>query len=638
MTARSCLISLALITSVVSWAGRPSGPIREALAVAAQDRAAAIAMLDATALEAKGSKRAEAWLHLGEQARLAGDRDRAKSAFLAVLEDPKGRKYTEAARLGMALLDASVGDVTNTSLSAILSIPTKDVLETQNAERFVILAESADAAERPAERDLHASRALDFARADPQLYDRLRARLDETGARHDLDPPHPKAPVIPPGLREDAAVEVPRVEPDPEPAPAELPESTEEALAHIREVLASDDRDKARELAEDVLTRDLDDEMRSEAELLLRMVDGAAVTPRIGVLLPMTGKYASVSVHIQHAIEDGWSQYDTGHELLFVDSGANPASAVAALDDLVMDKGVIAVLGPLLSDESQPVADHAEALGVPLVSMSQALDGASSYDWVFQSWITPRQQVNRLLDHTMGIKQMSSFAIFAPDTTYGRTAAEMFSEEVKGRGGTITGQVFYPAKGNNLSYAAGQLGAGAVASADAIFMPEKGSRVPVAAAGLAYEEFAIGTFRPGGRGSIPLLGLSSWNAPSVVTGGGSYTRNAMFTDVYVAPPNMGGLSWYPTEAWREFHDRIQGSSQRSPSPLEALASDAARVVAAAAVLRADTRAGFRDALLQASPTSSATGVVQFDPDTHELIRDIRILSVQRNGFVPIDNE
>ena len=44
-------------------------------------------------------------------------------------------------------------------------------------------------------------------------------------------------------------------------------------------------------------------------------------------------------------LEDGWAQYDTAHELLFVDSGATPATAVGALDNLVMDKGVVAVIG-----------------------------------------------------------------------------------------------------------------------------------------------------------------------------------------------------------------------------------------------------------------------------------------------------
>jgi branched-chain amino acid transport system substrate-binding protein len=622
-----------------SWA-KPAPAVRDALEIGQSDRTAAIASLEGAAASAKGAARAELVLHAGEQSRLADDFERARAWFLDVLDDPKGRKYAEAARLGLALLDASRGDMSKPSRNALLTISPKDALDTQNAERFAILAVEAGTAGRTTERDLQASRALDFAQGDRALSADIRTRLDAVGARDDLPPPPQNTPVTadkPPKSNDPKPPRVPEPEPDPEPVAVDAAT----LLTAAREALAEGDRARAKELADKVLGASPDDDQRSGAEIVLRTADAVATSRKVGVLLPTSGKYASVGSQLREAIEDGWSQVSSSHELLFVDSGATPASAVAALDDLVMKEGVVAVLGPLLTVESDAVAKHAEELAVPLASMSQALEDAGSYDWVFQAWLTPEQQVDALLDHAMTRSGMASFAIFAPDNDFGRHAAELFRDGVAERSGEIKVEIFYEAKGNDMSGAARKLGRTGVEGKplvdfDAIFLPDKGRRVPLAAAGLAYEEFPVGTFDPAGRGSIPLLGLSSWNDASLVASGGTYTRNALFTDVYVPPPSGGGLEWYPTQAWRDFTERLRDKTGRTPAPLEALASDAARVVALAAASNPTSRLAFRRALLDVSPTTSVTGIVGFDEESHEVRRALRVLSVQRNGFVPVD--
>lgn len=609
-------------------AGRPAPEVAAALDAAGGDHAAAARALEASVEASRPSVRAELLLHAGEQHRLAGDPDAARAAFRQVIGDKRGDRFVDAARLGLALMELQPGS--DDGLQILITVAPTDALDSQNADRFAFLAERADAEGRLEERDAHAARARVYAAADARQADAIDRRVQAISARA-VSAPRPTDPVLPPPVPpEDRPTRVPRPDPAPPLAP---PTGATPSLRAAREALAAGDRETARAAAERL--RDATDEAtRAGAAALLRATDGVAVDPdRIGVLLPLSGRFAAVAGHVREALEDGWSHYDTEVELVFRDSGATAESAVTALDRLVLDQGVIAVLGPLLTEEAVAVAARAESLAVPLVTLSQEPEQPAALDWVYQAWLTPHQQVEVLLDHVFA-KGRTRFAVFAPDNDYGRRATEAFVAGVARRGGAVAATVHYTAGAADLTEPARTL-AGSLGGEllDAIFVPDGAARVSLAAAGLAYEELPIGTFTPGGKDPIPLLGLSAWNADSLVTAGGIYTRNGLFTDVYVGPPSLSGLEWTPTPAWREFTERLQERTGRTPTAIEALASDAGRVVGAAAALRPRTRLAFREALLEARPASSVTGVTGFSPESHALGRTIQVLRVTRSGFI-----
>ncbi len=702
---------LALLMGMALAAGSSSTVIEDALALAPRDRPAAIELLEA-AVEDGRQARAAVMLHTAEQHRLSGDMEAAFDWFRRAGAAATTEADRAAAITGTTLVEASAAGLSRGTFRQLISVPADALLDTQNAERYALLAEISHAEGRYDQRDLQASRAVVYADGDTPTQRVIRARMEAMGARLDRRMARDDAaltvtlraqpaPELPPkAAREVVVPEVflrPTIEPmeptvssvapppvrTPEPVPVELPDAlpdvdtvlegrkkkdrdkdkarerpqlkppieeeeppeVEDATVEdAREAAASGDFAEARRIVATILGKQPTDGLRTQAELVDRVAHGVPINAdRIGVILPMTGRYASVSERIREAIEFGWSTYDTHHQLVFVDSGGTPDTAVAALDDLVISQGVVAVLGPLLSDETSPVVERAEALGVPLLSMSQALDDASSFTWVYQAWLTPRQQADALVQHIMA-DGMSRFAIFAPDSDYGHSASDSFRTAVQGRGGEIKIEVYYSPTATDMSGSARELGrkggggdgVAPVVDFDAIFLPERASRVPLAAAGLAYEEFPIGTFKPGGNPAIPLLGLSSWNSQDLVSSGGIYTRNGLFTDVFVPPPRGGGLSWSPGDGWGAFNDGFSAATDRSPSPIEVLGVDAGRFLGAVAATSPDHRAAFRDAVLTVIAKGSISGELRIDPQTRALSHEIRVLSVARQGFIPVE--
>ncbi len=372
----------------------------------------------------------------------------------------------------------------------------------------------------------------------------------------------------------------------------------------------------------------------------LRSVSAAPVRPgAVGVLLPLTGRYASVGAQVRDALEEGWRAGGGPVQLVMADTEGSPAGAAAALRRLVEVDHVGAVLGPLLTPEMGPTIEVAEALGVPLVLMSQGMDDVVDLDWVLQGWITPAQQIDVLLQYAMEVADHERFAVVAPDSDYGKAAAARFTDEVKRRGGSISIAVTYPSESSDLKSMASAVaraspGAPPTVDYDAIFVPDRARQVPLVAAALAVQDVPLGTYKPYDDGPIPLLGLSGWNSWDLIAGGGAYVANARFTDVFVAPPETG-LQWTPRPAWKTFVDAFRDAKGRTPTQVEALAYDAAAIVAVAASTRPATREAFFSALLAAQRASSVTGASSFDPTTRSLRHRIEVISVSRGGLAPL---
>ncbi len=359
----------------------------------------------------------------------------------------------------------------------------------------------------------------------------------------------------------------------------------------------------------------------------------------VGVLLPLTGRYASVGAQVRDALEEGWRAGGGSVQLVMADTEGSPAGAVAAIRRLVEVDHVGAVLGPLLTPEMGPTIEAAEALGVPLVLMSQGMDDVVDLNWVLQGWITPAQQIDVLLQYAMEVADHERFAVVAPDSDYGKAAAARFTEEVKRRGGSIAIAVTYASESSDLKNMASAVaraspGAPPTVDYDAIFVPDRGRQVPLVAAALAVQDVPLGTYKPYDDGPIPLLGLSGWNSWDLIAGGGAYVANARFTDVFVAPPETG-LQWTPRPAWKTFVDAFRDAKGRTPTQVEALAYDAAAIVAVAAATRPTTREAFFTALLTAQRPASVTGASSFDAATRSLRHRIEVISVSRGGLAPL---
>ncbi|MFT7518386.1 MAG: branched-chain amino acid transport system substrate-binding protein, partial [Kiritimatiellia bacterium] len=418
----------------------------------------------------------------------------------------------------------------------------------------------------------------------------------------------------------------------------------------LETAIADKDADRARSLASKLAQ---DAEPGSDAAVIASYVDRrlAASDVRsesIGVLLPLTGKYKGAGAQIKAALELGYNHNQGRRRLVVVDAGADSASCITALESLVLEQGVVAVVGPLRSDIAPNVTQVAHALGVPLLGLHKAVGTTEGRPWVIEGIATPQAEVEALVNYVMHERKMTTFAVFAPDSAYGHRATEAFEVQVAANGGTITVSKFYDPKSMDVIASAKELGrkdyearaqeyrdikeaieeAGGdprrsvlppVIDFDAIFVPDNYRRIPVAVGGLAYEEFPVGQFRVVKDGpTIPLLGLSGWNHPNLITSGGPYVRDSIFTDVFVPSASAAFVESYSDKANRE------------PNTLEAQTYSVGQVLAAAANSQARTRSEFRQALLDAHTEVTATGAIGVQEDSQRISHTVKMLSVNKD--------
>jgi hypothetical protein len=81
-------------------------------------------------------------------------------------------------------------------------------------------------------------------------------------------------------------------------------------------------------------------------------------------------------------------------------------------------------------------------------------------------------------------------------------------------------------------------------------------------------------------------------------------------------------------------DAFRSELGRTPTPLEAIVSDAGRLLADASRSRAQTRPDFLHALLEADPAGTVTRVHGVDPSTRRVRRDLWILTVSETAILP----
>ncbi|MBX2799121.1 MAG: penicillin-binding protein activator [Myxococcales bacterium] len=626
-----CTVIMAALVSLVPADGhakRRKGPpdvVQNALATAPSDRASAISMLEASLAGRKpGAESLEIMLHAGEQRRLNGDTEEARTWFAKVLEADATSEFAQSARLGQSLIKAANGQMGRRVMNTLNDASASDVLDTQNADRYLFLAMDAAAKDQSGKVSSYAKKSLQWAQSDRDLLQRIQSTLD-------------------------TLAETPPDEVDPT-----LAEGPGGPLEKAIEAYIAGDFSSARRLAEKA-SKDNDPLMSERATGMLQTLDAAPVRrDLITVLLPLSDRYEAVGNNIREALSYGYGR--GAARLQFVDSGSTAETAVAAMERAVLTDGAIAVVGPLLTDETEAVVQAAERLAVPLLSLSQAFETPEEGVWGFQAMYTRGDQVTALLDWAMGSMGMTDFAVFSPDNDFGHNAVDLFKAGVEERQGNIAAHGTYSAEEQNLLPFASEFGeregdldalrerarrnggnpdtvvVPPVVNFQGLFLPENARRTPLACAALAYNEFPMGTFQPK-RDSpeIPLLGLSTWNTKELVSTGNEYTRNSLFPDVFSS--TVAGDD-------DPFVLAYQAATGRSPSALEAATVDAGRLLAAAVASNPGHRGAFRQALLEANVAESVTGASGFDPETLRAKRNMMILTITRStlervGEVPL---
>jgi len=162
----------------------------------------------------------------------------------------------------------------------------------------------------------------------------------------------------------------------------------------------------------------------------------------VGALLPLTGRGREVGRQLLQgmqlaALDEG------GPELVVEDTAGDPEKTTAAVESLIGDQRVVAVLGPVGSRTTEAAAESTRRAGVPLLSFSASEEVTSAGNEVFRFLYSPRDELTALVSKARA-RGLSRFVILYPDHGYGRTMERLFDQEVAAAGGIYCEGVAYP--------------------------------------------------------------------------------------------------------------------------------------------------------------------------------------------------
>lgn len=379
-----------------------------------------------------------------------------------------------------------------------------------------------------------------------------------------------------------------------------------------------------------------------------KITKGGDPTMRIGVLLPLSGRYALFGRSSLHGIECaagvkqpcGDGPYAS---LVIRDTGGSTKRAVEQIRELAQVEKVSAIIGPLLSEEAIDAAREAEAYKVPLISLSQRDGVADVGEHIYQVGVNPKSQVKTIARYSVNKMGHSTFAVLYPNNSYGKLYMDLFRNEVSRLGGKVIKVQSYDPRldqivdirketqgeDQRLRSTAKLLKNGEVVEVsnelpkidkirgvDAVFIPDSYRAL------LAM----FSAYGPDIFGSAQLLGVNRWNSAGIVSGG-SKVQGSAFVD-----------GFFKGSASVETQQFVQVFSQTyhvEPTILEAQAYDATRFILNN--IRRGTReaSGMQRALQSVRNMHGVTGSMKFTPNG-DVEKDLFLLTVKNGRINEID--
>ncbi len=309
--------------------------------------------------------------------------------------------------------------------------------------------------------------------------------------------------------------------------------------------------------------------------------------PVIGVLLPLSGSFASFGKSTLAAMAMAWQKplEQKEQELLLPnmkvvirDSKSDAKTAEIMTKSLIKDHHASVVLGEITPEASLLMAKVCEDFSTPMVSLSRhpSLLGLKNI-FIFNS--SQNQTVAHLVDHAMksGHKK---FGILFPKHNYGMTMSSLFFDEVIKKGGQVTALENYDT--DILSSVKKLVGTfyGSLAHVDfdVLFIPEF-QKLSLVIPTLMQQDilvsndpdhmksYALATKTNGKY--VQLMGPESWNDQNTLKKISSHIDGAYFVD---------SMSFEHNEDLKNFAKDFQSKSGYPLTTLEVYAHDAASLL------------------------------------------------------------
>ena len=407
--------------------------------------------------------------------------------------------------------------------------------------------------------------------------------------------------------------------------------------------LAADQKERAREWASAAMKAPIGFAYREEAlALQSQLSDPSQLQRAIGVLLPLSGRYAAFGERVKKGMELAMETFPPHIpvRLIFRDTAGDETIAAQQVAELAISDRVMGIIGPLVGNAAHGAAIRANQERIPLLTMSQREGLTASSLYVFRNSLTAELQVRALVNYAMEERGFSTFGIMSPQTRQGENFAELFRNEVWRRGGEIIAEQSYQTDQTDFRYQVRLLQGldpdapdeedppvdpEAVAAEEepappfeALFIPDYSDRISLIAPQVAFY----------GLEDIQLLGTNGWNDAELPRLARQFVEGAVFTDSFFLH------STYPFV--QEFVKNYFNRFGEEPTILEAQGYDIAGIMLS---LLNDpeihSREDLRRALSQLQNFPGVTGGTRFDL-IGEADKTLFLLQIQNGAIVQIN--
>ena len=321
---------------------------------------------------------------------------------------------------------------------------------------------------------------------------------------------------------------------------------------------------------------------------------------RIGLLSPMSDRYAILGVEIRNAVQmaiDLWNHKHPdfpGFTCSVIDTRADPVSAILGVQDFIREERVIGIVGPILSLTTIGAAGVANAYEVPLITPTATDSRLSEIGpYVFQLNGPPEFQIPPLIDYLDENYLFQRYAILFPRNSYGEKLAREFSIVSQERGKDVVAEVGY--ESGKADFKDEILNLREIAP-DVIYVPAGSEDLEKLSPQLAFYEV-----------QAQILGGNGWNSRDLFDSSGRYMEGVIFTDFY--PMNPEDLP-----AYRDFQDRFVDKYHAKPGRAAQLSFDAMNFMLHSIESGVTTRRELKNQLQRSEGVTGVTGETTFLPN------------------------
>jgi branched-chain amino acid transport system substrate-binding protein len=343
---------------------------------------------------------------------------------------------------------------------------------------------------------------------------------------------------------------------------------------------------------------------------------------RIGFLAPLTGDQGSFGQDAIHGAEMAVEEINAagglfGHPIVLKvkDTASLPEKTAAAVNALLDQEKVAAIIGEIATDRSLIAAPIAQARGVPLITPGSTNEQVTQAgDAVFRICFTDSFQARVMAKFARSIKVERAAILFDPANPYSAGLAEIFKKDFTAAGGGIVAEETY--QSGDVSFAR-QLDAIRAKNPEVVFLPSYyGDAAPI-----------IREARQAGI-DVPFLGTDGWDSPEFLKVGGSAVDNCYFSGHFSAEskdPKVAG-----------FVEAFTAKFGAPPPPLAALSYDAVYFVHDALKRSGSAEsAALRAALAATTDFTGVTGRISLDADRNPT-KSAVITRVENGAFTYLE--